>query len=47
MPLHQGLGAHGLMGRHVVLDDGPEHSEAAILEHGHLLGRGRTSTPDL
>ncbi|GID93296.1 hypothetical protein Adi01nite_27080 [Amorphoplanes digitatis] len=32
MALDQGLAADGLLGRHVVLDDGAEHFELAIVE---------------
>ncbi|GAA2248179.1 hypothetical protein GCM10010415_03210 [Streptomyces atrovirens] len=37
MPLGEGLGADGLLGAHVVLDDGAQHLEPAFTEHrAHL-----------
>jgi hypothetical protein len=38
--LHQRLAAHRLLGRHVVLDDGAEHLELAVIEtHDPSLAR--------
>ncbi|GIH37633.1 hypothetical protein Mco01_06330 [Microbispora corallina] len=34
MPVGEGLGAHRLVGGHVVLDDGAQNGELAVVEQG-------------